>query len=171
MLVIRGERGEDWAAISEVNWRAFGGEVEARLVEKIRESASFNPELSLVAVKDEQVVGYVLFSDIIIQGREGGAPALALAPLAVSPEFQNQGIGSELVRRGLRECRRLGHKIAAVLGHPNYYTRFGFFPAIEKGISAPFPVPDEAFMVLELVPGALDGVTGTVIYPPAFDGV
>jgi putative acetyltransferase len=148
MLIIRAERVEDRAAISEVNRRAFGGEGEARLVEKIREGANFNPELSLVAIKDGEVVGYVLFSDIIIQGREGDVPALALSPLAVSPEFQNQGIGSELVRRGLRECRRLRHKVAVVLGHPNYYTRFGFFPGIGKGISAPFPVPDQAFMVL-----------------------
>lgn len=98
-------------------------------------------------------------------------PALALAPMAVRPEYQNQGIGSELVRHGLRQCRDLGHKVIVVVGHPEYYPRFGFSLARAKGLEAPFPVPDEAFLVLELVPDALEGIKGVVNYPPEFADV
>jgi len=98
-------------------------------------------------------------------------PALALAPLAVHPEFQNQGIGSRLVGEGLARCRNLGHKIVVVVGHPEFYPRFGFTSARAKGLEAPFPVPDEAFMVTKLVPRALDGVSGMIVYPAPFEGV
>jgi len=97
-----------------------------------------------------------------------GDGALALATLAVRPELQNQGIGSELVRDGLERCRNLGHRIVVVVGHPKYYPRFGFSPARAQSLEAPFPVPDEAFLVLELVAGALTGVAGMVRYPPPF---
>jgi putative acetyltransferase len=98
-------------------------------------------------------------------------PALALAPMAVHPEFQNQGIGSRLVMEGLERYRSLGHRIVVVLGHPKYYPRFGFTSARAKGLEAPFPVPDEAFMVAELVPGGLDTVSGMTVYPAPFEGV
>jgi len=168
MNTIRPETAEDHAAIREVNTLAFGREVEARLVENLRRLPDFIPELSLVGIEAGQVVGHILFSPLVIETQEGAVTALALAVLAVRPELQNQGIGSELVRDGLEECRRLGHKTVVVVGHPEYYPRFGFSSARAKGLEAPFPVPDEAFMVLELVPGALDGVGGTVKYPPPF---
>ncbi|MBD1936660.1 N-acetyltransferase [Microcoleus sp. FACHB-68] len=171
MITIRSEKFEDFAAIYEVNKLAFGQEGEARLVDTIRQSDNFNSELSLVAIKAEKIVGYLLFSDIIIQAENKDMPALALAPIAVHPEFQNQGIGSQLIQQGLKDCQRLGHKIVVVVGHPHYYTRFGFSPARAQGLEAPFPVPDEAFMVLELAPAALEGITGMVKYPPAFDDV
>lgn len=171
MIIIRSEKTEDFAAIFEVNKLAFGQENEARLVEAIRRSDNFNSELSLVAIKDEKIVGHLLFTDIIIQTKNENVPALALAPLAVHPDFQNQGIGSQLIQQGLKDSQRLGHKIVVVVGHPNYYTRFGFSPARAKGLEAPFLVPDEAFMVLELAPAALEGIRGMVKYPPAFDNV
>ena len=171
LITIRPEREEDYAAIGEVNRVAFGRENEARLVGNLRKSVNFIPELSLVAVKDGSVVGHILFSPIAIQVSNGNLPALALAPLAVRPEYQNQGFGSALVRHGLRQCRDLGHKVIVVVGHPEYYPRFGFSSARAKGLEVPFPVPDEAFMALELVSGALDGIAGLVIYPAAFDGV
>jgi putative acetyltransferase len=171
LVTIRPEEVKDHAAIHEVNLLAFGGEKEAQLVEAIRGSANFIPELSLVALKNGQVVGHILFSPITIEAQNGPASALALAPLAVRPKFQNQGIGSRLVRQGLKECRCIGYKIVVVVGHPSYYPRFGFSSARAKGLEAPFRVSDEAFMVLELVPGALDGVSGMVKYPPAFDEV
>lgn len=170
MIIIRSETLEDYIAISEVNKLAFGQENEARLVKTIRQTANFNPKLSLVAIKDKKVVGHILFSPIIIQSPKGNIPALALAPLAVCPEFQNQGIGSQLVKQGLEECQRLGH-IVIVIGHPTYYTRFGFSSATAKGLSAPFPVLDEAFMILELIPATLDGISGMVKYPPVFEQV
>jgi len=171
MIIIRPETLKDYTAISEVNKLAFGQENEARLVKNIRQTANFNPKLSLVAIKNEKVVGHILFSPIIIQSLKGNIPALALAPLAVCPEFQNQGIGSQLVKQGLEECQRLGHKVVIVIGYPMYYTRFGFSSATAKGLSAPFPVPDEAFMILEIVPGTLDSISGMVKYPPVFDEV
>jgi putative acetyltransferase len=90
--------------------------------------------------------------------------------VGLHPEFQKQGIGSKLVRQGLERCRNLGYKVVIVVGHPNYYPRFGFTTARAKGLDAPFLVPDEAFVVIELAPGALNGISGMVIYPPAFEG-
>jgi putative acetyltransferase len=165
-LAIRSETAADYAAIHEVNVLAFGRDNEARLVEVIRASAEFIPELSLVAVDGESVVGNILFSRVAIRARERVLPALALAPVAVRPQLQNRGVGSELVRRGLDACRRLKHRIVVVVGHPNYYPRFGFTSARAFGLEARYP--DPVFMAQELVPGALRGVRGTVEYSAAF---
>jgi putative acetyltransferase len=171
MIVIRPERKEDFGAIHEVNRLAFGQEDESLLVQRIRNSSHFIPELSLVASKEGQIVGHILFSLIDIEDQYGNRPVLSLAPMAILPEFQNQGIGSKLAREGLKRCRQLGYTIVIVIGHPNYYPRFGFIPARQKGLDTTFPVPDEAFMVLELVPNALAEHKGTVKYPPEFDGM
>ena len=169
MLAIRPENMEDLTAIYRVNQLAFGQEDEAKLVDTLRRSTDFIPELSLVTVEEEEVVGHILFSPVTIEAQGGAVSALSLAPMAVRPEFQRRGIGSEMVLRGLEECRRLGHGIVIVVGHPAYYPRFGFTSARAKGLEAPFEVPDEAFMALELIHGAMDGVGGTVKYPHAFD--
>lgn len=166
--MIRAEKEEDAEAIHEVNRLAFGQEDESLLIGRVRNSSRFIPELSLVAVKKKKVVGHILFSPVSIETKRGDIPALSLAPMAVLPAFQNQGIGTMLVREGLARCRRLGHNIVVVIGHPGYYPRFGFIPARPKGLEVDFPVPDEAFMVSELIPKALDGVKGTVKYPPEF---
>lgn len=171
MIVIRPERKEDFEAIHEVNRLAFGQEDEALLVRRIRKSSRFIPKLSLVASREGQIVGHILFSLIDIENRHANRPVLSLAPMAVLPDFQNQGIGSKLVREGLKNCHQLGYEIVIVIGHPDYYPRFGFVPARQKGLETPFPVPDESFMVLELVPNALAGFKGTVKYPPEFDGM
>jgi len=170
MIKIQPEKREYDTAIHEINVLAFGREDEARLVENLRKSPDFIPELSLVAVKDKMVVGHILFSRIAIQTKTGSLSPMSLAPMAVHPEFQKQGIGSKLVRQGLERCRNLGYKVVIVVGHPNYYPRFGFTSARAKGLEAPFLVPDEAFMVIEIAPGALNGISGMVIYPPAFEG-
>lgn len=167
--MIRPENIDDYTAIFEVNRLAFSGKAEPRLVEALRRSDDFISELSLVAEKSGDIVGHILFSPITIETQTGAVPALSLAPIAVRPELQRRGIGSELVRQGLERCRRLGHNIVIVIGHPHYYPRFGFSSARAQGLEAPFAVPDEAFMALELVPGALDGIEGMVIYPPAFN--
>ncbi len=171
MVTIRPEQPSDYSVVFEVNKLAFGRENEPRLVEALRQSTGFIPELSLVAVLEDRVVGHILFSPMVFETPAGDISILALAPLAVRPDYQNQGIGSELVRQGLEACRRLEHRVIVVLGHPNFYPRFGFEPAQPKGVSAPFPVPEEAWMVIELQPGALSGIRGTVRYPPAFDDV
>jgi putative acetyltransferase len=171
MINILPETREVYTIIHEINVLAFGRENEAWLVDNLRKSRSFHRQLSLVAIKKGRVVGHILFSPIVIKTERRAVPALALAPMAVHPEFQNQGIGSELVRQGLEGCRASGHKIVVVVGHPTYYPRFGFVPARPKGLEAPFPVPDEAFMVVKLVPGSLEGVCGMVNYPAEFDDV
>jgi putative acetyltransferase len=166
MISIRDETPGDYAEVYRVNALAFGQEGEAALVERLRGAC---PHISLVAVEDGRVVGHIFFSPVTVES-EGGAAfeAVGLAPMAVLPEFQNQGVGSGLVRRGLEECARRGHELVFVLGHPDYYPRFGFTKAAAKGISCEYPAPDEAFMVLELKPGALAGRTGMVRYRPEF---
>ena len=171
MIAIQSEKREYYSVIHEINLLAFGRENEAELVGTLRKSRDFNPELSLVAIKDRKVIGHILFSPITIQTNKGIFPALALAPMAVHPEFQNQGIGSELIHQGLERSRNLGHKVVIVVGHPTYYTRFGFTSARVKGLEASFTVPDEAFMLIELSPDVLNDISGVVIYPPAFEGV
>ena len=171
MVMIRAEKREDIDAIHLVNRLAFGLEDEAFLVRRIRESSGFIPELSLVAEKDSRVVGHILFSRIHIETSAGDVKALSLAPMAVLPVFQNSGIGSQLVRIGLERCRELGNTIVVVIGHPEYYPRFGFVPARKEGLDLQFPVPDEAFMVCKLAPDALEGIKGMVKYPPEFEDV
>lgn len=168
MTRIRPEEPTDIPQVSELHRSAFGGEIEVRIVEAVRASPGFIRDLSLVAAKDGCVVGHILLSPISIRSEGPDFPALALAPVAVLPAYQRQGIGSRLVEEGLKRCRELGHGIVIVVGEPSFYPRFGFTPARARGLQAPFPVPDEAFMVLELVPGALDGIAGMVCYPPAF---
>lgn len=171
MIAIRSERAKDYTAIRKVVSLAFGRPDEAQLIEAIRASRDFIPELSLVAVEKDEVVGHVLLSPIAVQTTEGAVPVLALVPLAVHPRFQRRGIGSQLVAQGLEVAKNLGRKAVVVVGHPDFYPRFGFSSARARGLEAPFPVPDEAFMVLELAPGAMDGVGGTLKYPTEFADV
>jgi putative acetyltransferase len=156
---IRPEQNGDAAAIREVHTLAFQRENEAKLVEAIRASAFFVPELSLVAVANE-VIGHILFSIISIETSNGRVPTLGLAPMAVKPDYQNQGVGSALVREGLKKCEELGFEHVVVLGHPKFYPTFGFQPAKTKGIEPPFPVPDEVFMVHEIKSGSLNDSNG-----------
>jgi putative acetyltransferase len=168
---VRTESAADHRATFEVVQRAFGRHAEARLVDALRRSPAFSAELSLVAERNGRIVGHLLFSRITVRTPTTAVAALALAPLSVHPDFQNQGIGMQLTRAGLDRCRRLGHTLVIVLGHRKYYPRFGFTPARPQGITAPFPLEnDDAFMVLELVPGALRDVSGVVEYPPPFFG-
>ena len=172
MLIIRPENLTETAAIYALNKLAFGGrDAEPRLVDAIRESESFIPELSLVAELDGQIVGHILFSRIHIEAEDKQMPSLALAPMAVLPQYQKQGIGSELVRRGLDQCKRLGWASVIVLGHPAYYPRFGFSAELAKSLECPYGDVGDAWMALELAPGALNNVRGKVVYPAAFDNV
>jgi putative acetyltransferase len=161
---IRTERVEDENAIARVNRLAFGHGAEGRLVDALREGGYVR--LSLVAVVEGEIVGHVLFSDLRIRTRRAEIAALALAPRAVTPHRQRQGVGTTLVREGLRACADLGHRIVIVLGHPGYYPRFGFSAELAENLESEYS--GEAFMALELAPGALDGVAGEVEYPPPF---
>ncbi|KUG07205.1 GNAT family N-acetyltransferase [Solirubrum puertoriconensis] len=166
---IRPEMPADKEAVFEVNKHAFNRPDEALLVDALRQSPAFVPGLSLVAEAAGQVVGHILFTIIKIEqpGREP-ITSLALAPMAVLPEWQGEGLGTQLVQRGLEQARALGYRSVIVLGHERYYPRFGFRPAQEWGLSAPFAVPAAAFMALELVTGGLAGVQGVVRYAPEF---
>jgi putative acetyltransferase len=161
---IREETAEDHAGIREINRLAFEGDDEALLVDRLRSEGLV--VASLVAAVKARVVGHILFSRLPVETPNGTIDAVALAPMAVRPEMQRNGIGSLLVRRGLDVCRERGEAIAVVLGHPGYYPRFGFSAALAQRLTSPFS--GDAFMALELMPGALDGVTGTVRYPEAF---
>ena len=165
--IIREERPEDHEAVRRVNEAAFGGPGEADLVYTLR--AAGHAILSLVAVNDGQVVGHIFFTPVSIESTASTSTAIALGPMAVAPEFQSQGIGSLLARRGLEACLDSGIPIVVVLGHPHFYPRFGFAKASTSGIHPQWDVPDEVFMVAELEPEALRGVTGTVRYRPEFD--
>jgi putative acetyltransferase len=164
-LILREERPADRAAIFDVVDRAFGQDAEARLVDKLREGG--HVQLSLVAASDGKIVGHILYSELQVIAAAGATPALALAPLAVVPERQSQGIGSALIRRSLDLCREQGHKIVIVLGHQHYYPRFGFSPELAKPLQSPYA--GDSFMALELIPGALAGVQGRVEYAPPFN--
>lgn len=165
-MTIRAERTEDIPAVRRVNELTFGRQNEAALVDALRAGA--NPQVSLVAVEDGEVVGHIFFSPVSIESEDADSSAMGLAPMAVVPEYQRQGVGSRLVREGLRACLRVGCDVVVVLGHPEYYPRFGFVPASRKGLRCEYEVPDEAFMVTELKPGALGGRRGLVKYRPEF---
>jgi len=166
LLTIRPETSEDVYTIRHVNEEAFGQENESKLIEKLRNRGVLT--ISLVAVQDGEIVGHIAFSPVVIEAGLSSFEAISLAPMAVLPAYQRKGIGSQLVRVGLEECRRLGHEIIVVLGHPDYYPRFGFVLARPKGIDCEFEAPDEAWMVLELREGALAGRSGTVKFQPEF---
>ncbi|WP_400190787.1 GNAT family N-acetyltransferase [Hymenobacter sp. B81] len=167
-LLIRPETAADFSAVDQVLRQAFPGSQEARLVSALRRRSGFEPALSLVTTLAGPVVGHVLFTPIVIEGAAATTASLALAPVAVRPAFQRRGVGGRLIEAGLAAARQLGYCSVIVLGHPGYYPRFGFEPAGRWGIEAPFAVPAEAFMALELAPGALTGAAGTVRYPAEF---
>ncbi len=169
MINIRPETLTDYPAIAQVNTLAFGQNNEAKLVERIRHSHRYIPELSLVAEIEGMVVGHILFSYIEL-AKEQTLQVLGLAPLAIRPEFQKQGIGSALIKAGLEIAETKKEAIVIVLGHPEFYTRFGFQTSVLYGIESPFPVPEEFFMVKPLQ-SYQERYQGKVVYPPAFDGV
>ncbi|MEG4111440.1 MULTISPECIES: N-acetyltransferase [unclassified Microcoleus] len=163
---IRTENPEDVEAVRNINIEAFGRENEANLVERLRGIAS---TFSFVAVQSDRVVGHIFFSPVVVEGKcSRNLSIQGLAPVAVLPHYQRQGIGTLLIREGLKECGRSGFHAVVVLGHPDFYPRFGFIPASKKSLKCEYDVPDEAFMVLELESGALEDCSGTVKYRSEF---
>lgn len=164
-MEIRAEQESDYAAIKAVNEAAFGSMEEAGLVEMLRKQIS--PLISLVADIGEKIVGHILFSPVELTGYPQ-LNIMGLAPMAVLPNYQNQGIGSQLVSAGLKQCEDLGVGAVVVLGHARYYPRFGFKPSSQFGIECEYDVPEELFMIKELKPGYLQGATGVIKYHDAF---
>ncbi len=167
--LIRREQPGDRPRLRNLNEAAFGRADEADLIDGLWDEGAVL--LSLIAELDGVIAGHILFSRMTVETAQGavdGVPvdAVSLAPMAVLPEHQGRGIGSELVRRGLDELRGMGERIVIVLGHEHYYPRFGFSPEMARNLSSPFP--PEAYMALELCAGALDGVRGAVRYAAPF---
>ncbi|EMI15772.1 GCN5-related N-acetyltransferase [Rhodopirellula maiorica SM1] len=164
-ITLRPERTEDRQSIWNVNHAAFGNDAEANLVDALRKGGFAT--VSVVAEIDGEIVGHILFSPVSILTSDQTIAAVSLAPMAVQPRYQRQGIGSKLVQSGLQSCRDQGCQIAVVLGHPKFYSRFGFSSDLARPLESPFG-GGEAWMAIELVSGALSGVTGSVQYSPPF---
>jgi putative acetyltransferase len=163
---IRLESAADRQGVWNVNRAAFSTETEAKLVDALRDGGY--SRVSLVAVAQNSIVGHILFSRLPVLTASAPVEALSLAPLAVLPEWQRQGIGSRLVREGLTVSQELGHTIVFVLGHPDFYPRLGFSADLARPVCSPFGAGD-AWMAIELANDSLAGVTGRVEYPPPFD--
>jgi putative acetyltransferase len=168
---IRAEKPGDYLAVKKVHDQAFGQPNEGLLVEKLRLNPDFIPALSLVAEMDGSIIGHILFFPIKVKGPAASYDALALAPMAVLPDLQKKGMGGQLITKGLETAQALGFRSVIVVGHPEYYPRFGFVPASRWGIQAPFDLPDEVFMAKELVADGLKEVSGMVAYPGEFEEV
>ena len=168
-IQIREEVQSDHSDVFVLNEIAFEQDGEAKLINLLRESSAFIPELSLVALIDNDIVGHILFTKITIISDNGNEyNSLALAPMAVKPSYQKQGIGGQLINYGLGKAKELGHNSVIVLGHEHYYPKFGFLPTTKWNIKAPFDVPTNAFMAIELIENGLNGITGIVKYAKEF---
>jgi len=174
-LQVRKAFESDKQAISDVVLAAFGdvhGQEIADLITDLLADPSAQPLLSLVATTNENVVGYILFTNARIKHSQRIVSTAILAPLSVHPEYQKQGIGGRLIREGLKRLKAAGVELVFLLGHPGYYPKYGFSAAGIKGFDASYPIPPEnsgAWMVQELHPGVIGHVSGQVICADALN--
>ena len=172
-LIFRTESSRDYSRVSKLIKHAFkdvpeSDHTEHRLVERLRSSDAFIPKLSIVVEVDRKIIGHILLTKIHIQNDQQSFESLALAPVSVHPEFQKNGIGSKLILHAHEVARNLGFTSIVLLGHADYYPRFGYQRASKYGIQLPFNAPDENCMAIELVEDGLKGVSGIVRYPDVF---
>ncbi|MBS4208653.1 N-acetyltransferase [Bacillus sp. FJAT-50079] len=169
-MIIRTETPADYSAVFHINYQAFDQrEDESKLIERIRKSKGFIPELSIVAEKDGEIVGNIVLSKAKVSGEGNEHDVLTLAPIAVQPVWQQKGIGRMLVNEGLKRAKELGYDLVFLIGHPTYYPKFGFKQAKQYGVDLKqFDVPEEVFMVCELRAGELNRIKGELRYPSAF---
>jgi predicted N-acetyltransferase YhbS len=174
-ITIRQETPADHPQVFELIKEAFQHEPhsdqqEHYLVERLRKSEAFVPELSLVAEEQGQLIGHILLTKIKVINQKKEHESLALAPVSVAPAYQKLGIGGILIRQAHENARQLGFSSVILLGHADYYPRFGYQKASNFGISLPFDVPEENCMAIELKENGLAGINGVVEYPQAFFG-
>jgi putative acetyltransferase len=169
MIKFRQEKPGDQLAICCVNEHGFGTSEEADLVNALREANAI--VLSMVALDGEDIIAHILFTEVAITQADLQFTGLGLGPMAVLPTHQRKGIGTQLLQIALDKCRLLDYDFVVVLGYPEFYSKFGFFPAKPYGISCEFDAPDEAFMVLELRENGLAGQSGVVHYREEFRNV
>lgn len=172
-IQIRQEQAADFPAVFALVEQAFSDleisdHTEQFLVERLRKTDAFIPELSLVAEDNSRIVGHILLTKLKIQNEQQEFESLSLAPVSVLPAFQRQGIGAILIEEAHCVAKSLGYTSVILVGHENYYPRFGYKPASTFGITFPFEVPDANGMAVELVENGLAGISGTVVYPPGF---
>lgn len=172
-IKLRQETEQDHKSVFQVIQKAFENEEysdhkEQFLVERLRKSNAFIPELSIVAEVDNKIVGHILLTKLEIENDINTYESLALAPVSVLPEFQGKGVGSKLILHSHEVAKQLGYKSIILLGHEKYYPRFGYELTNKYGIEMPFDVPAENCMVAVLAKNGLSGVRGKVIYPDAF---
>jgi predicted N-acetyltransferase YhbS len=144
--LIHAERPIDSGGIRYVLETAFGRRDEVDIVHRIRKTEGFIPSLSLVADSDGFIIGHAMFSEVMVYSGETAWEAVVLGPIAVMPDLQRQGVGGMLIRTGMQHCRELGYALVVLTGHPAYYTRFGFAPAMGIGLTCNIPISDEMFM-------------------------
>jgi len=166
---IRKEIDSDKEHIWKVNAEAFETEAEANLVNALRDSGILF--ISLIAEEDDEIVGHILFTPVELLDDDSGLKLMGLAPMAVLTKLQKKGIGSQLVETGIKHCSSQDYDAVVVLGHPEYYPKFGFVPSVRYGIKSEYDVPDEAFMVLELKENSLKDKKGIIKYHAAFNSV
>ena len=166
-MIIRLEKPEDQIGIRHINTEAFDTDAESNLIDALRKSGI--PLISLVAEQNGELVGHILFSPVTLEADNCSISIAGLAPMAVAPAFQKREIGSMLVEEGLKYCEKAGYAAVVVLGHPDYYPRFGFIPSVNYGIKSEFDVPAEVFMAKELRKGALADCNGIVKYHKVFN--
>ena len=167
-VIVRKETPDDFQQVARVIEMAFRRKNEAVTVDRLRHNANYRAHLSLVAEYRGNVIGHILFFPVKIRTNNAIMASLALAPLAISPEFQKMGIGTRLVQEGLRRARELGYTSVIVFGHPEYYAKFGFISARRWGITAPFNVPKDTLTAIELEKDALAHGAGMIEYPEEF---
>lgn len=170
---LRQENENDYKSVFQLIEKAFEKEEysdhkEQFLVERLRKSEAFIPELSIVAEVEKKIVGHILFTKLEIKNESQSFQSLALAPVSVLPEFQGKGIGSKLILYGHELAKELGYKSVILLGHQDYYPRFGYELCEKYNIKMPFDVPAENCMVISLTENGLSGISGNVVYPSTF---
>lgn len=172
-IKIRQEQESDFSTIREVIALAFrdmeeSDQSEPYLVERLRATDAYIPELTLVAESNGEIIGHIMMSKVEILSESQRVPSLGLAPVSVLPKYQRMGVGSALIREAHKQAVALGYQSAVLIGHKDYYPRFGYKKAVDFGIEFPFDVPSEYAMVVELVPDGLKDVHGMIQYAQPF---